>query len=536
MSVACRAPRLSHARRRLPRLESLEGRALLATTPVGPGLGFPPPATEVALHPQPEGGGPFAESGASSGLAQDATERPTPWRISTAFPWRVAAWRLPELERPPAAPLLLEPGGPRAGIDSAVMFPRLRELRLEGHVAPGEGIDFFGLEIGPGTRSFDVSYLRLEDEAWGGPVRVWLLDAGGNVIDSWTLDPSFDGLELQMLALVRPDPTVIYFGIEAAWGEGSGAGGAGYALEIRRGGGMGASPFVFPTSSPISTGPPSTGGDSPGGFAEGADPGASLGQGLPGAVAGPSIGFGPPDASGGGSGSSFLEVVAPGAIGLGRGVPRPLPTQAAASAGGLLAAGPDVRGDSGSPARVTRFDDFADPILLAVEPVLPADPEGTEGGGPSGTPRRGVPASGAGREASGIAMASPTATPPIRLAGVGGGSLPLLVAGLRLAWGGPVASAPGLGPDAPAEVAEELASIAAIPPLGPIEPRSPALPPVPRTDPEAEPTRPRVLRTALIGAAALAVGLILPDLAADRPCLRHRRARPLRPWRRLTRS
>lgn len=505
---------------------------MLSTTSIGldPGLPLLTPA-EGAPLPLPEGA---SEPDVSTlGAASEGPKPQAPWRISTAFPWRISAWRRPGPGRPPASPVVSEPSGPRGGIASAVMLPRLRELRLEGQVAPGEGVDFFGLEVGPGTRAFDVSYIRLTEEPWGGPVRVWLSDAEGNVIDSWTLDPSFEGLELEMLALRTPAPTMLYFGIEAAWGAGGGSGEANYALEVRRGGGMGASPFLFPSTSPVTGESPPTGSD-PGGFGDGPSSGPALGQGLTGIDPGPGIGAGLPDSSGGGgSGFAFLEVALPRAIGLGRGVPRPLPTQAAASVGGLLPAGPAIRGDSGSPARVSGVDDFADPVLLAVEPVLPADLEGAEGEGPLGLARSEIPADLTG-EAFEAEPVLPTSPPSVRLAGVGGGSLSLLVAGLRLAWGGPGDPTPL--PEVPIGGAGPLVSIGAGPLAEPIGPGSPALPPVPRTDRDAEPTRPRVLRTALIGAAALAVGLILPDLASERPLLRHRRARPLLPWRRLARS
>jgi hypothetical protein len=245
---------------------------------------------------------------------------------------------------------------------------------------------------------------------------------------------------------------------------------------------------------------------------------------------GPVAGIGTIDASGGdGFGLGLLELASAGPIGLGPGLSRPLPTQAAASVGGLLPAGPDVRGDSGSPGRVPRIDDLTDPLLLAVEPVLPADPESPAAEGPPGLARSGDPTGGGGGAAE-AARPSPAPVAAARSSSPGG--LPLLVAGLRLVWGGPSASDSAPTLDESPAIPEELLALTAVPPPDPAEPGSALSPPVPRIDPSTTPTRPRVLRTALIGAAALAVGLILPDLAADRPSLRHRRANPLRPWRR----
>jgi hypothetical protein len=448
-----------------------------------------------------------------------ALESPPPWHIATAFPWRIATWRRAEPAEPadPGFPVFNEPAEPRGGIESAEMLPGLQKVRFEGSIAPGEGIDFYGLEIGPSSRSVSISYQRRPGHHWGGPVRVWLADALGNVINSWTLDPAFAGLDLRMLAFQRPEPTTLYVGIEAAWGSGGGSGATSYALEVLQGGGGEVFPFQFPNTSPAPTSPPLVGDGVAGGFGSGS--GFGLGMISPTMIdSGPVVTIGTIDGSGGNSfGLGLLELASTGPISLGPSLSRPLPTQAAASVGGLLPAGPDVRGDSGSPGQVPQIDDLMDPVLLAVEPVLPADSESPATQDSPSLAQSGAQTDG-NDEAIEVARSSTTPPSPIRLSSRGG--FPLLVAGLRLAWGAPSPSGSTPTLDESPEIPEEA------------DPGSPALPPVPRADSSTTPTRPRVLRTALIGAAALAVGLILPDLATDRPSLRHRRANPLRPWRR----
>jgi hypothetical protein len=202
-----------------------------------------------------------------------------------------------------------------------------------------------------------------------------------------------------------------------------------------------------------------------------------------------------------------------------RGLIRPLPTQSASTVGGYLATGPAIRGEGEVPDRLPWIDEFADPLLMASGPVS----EGAGEDDRAGT--RGIPEQGGESSATGslaelavipIGLAPPAEGPGITPV-AGPGVRPSEVAGLRTTRGTPsILSGAHCSPPIPDDLA---ALVAAIDPPAPGDSEPTAEDP-PEDDPD--PTRPRVLRTALIGAAALAVGLLLPDLTSERTLIRLR--------------
>ena len=444
-----------------------------------------------------------------------------PWRLMTNEMWRIAVWRRMGEPESLTMPNLSEVELPHNDRSTAQILPVKSQIHLEGKVGPGEGIDLFGVPVGPGTRSLDISYRRKDgvgpfDPERGGPIRVWLQDEQGRLIDSWLLGPEFDGLDLRMFSFVRPDPSMLYFGIEAVdWPEG-GSASLSYTLDVQRG--LSASPSY--TFGPAFGNQPATGSDFSGGGK--LDFGSAMMSTTSSAT---SLGIGPLNLSGGGgSGFGLSGVVSPTSIDLGNGLVRPLPTQVAASAGGLLAAGPEIRGNSDVLERLPLVEeDFTDLAELA---FAPGEPSGSDDGSEEALVGR----SRVDREFLTPRSGGFGSPPPIQLGASNGElGLPMLVAGLRIAWGRP-ATRPTQGELT--DIPEELASMVAASPLelaaicGSGRPGPPSNRSQRRTDP------PPGASNRAIGAAALAVGLILPDLASDRPSLRHPTLEPLRSWRR----
>src|SRR5690606_15118657 len=144
------------------------------------------------------------------------------------------------------------------------------------------------------------------DRGGAEPLRVWLGDGEGNLIDSWLIGPEVGGLDLQMLSLATPESTTLYFGIVPA-GRGGEGGAIPYALEVFRGAAA-FSPSAAP--SPIQVDP-----DASGGGGQDGGPGGELGGSFGGdrgevfgPVVMPPLGAGPvatvlpPGSSGGGGG------------------------------------------------------------------------------------------------------------------------------------------------------------------------------------------------------------------------------------------
>lgn len=211
--------------------------------------------------------------------------------------------------------------------------------------------------------------------------------------------------------------------------------------------------------------------------------------------------------------------------GIARGLVRPLPIQSASAVGGLLPAGPAVRGDGETIDRARQIENFDDDSQVAVEIILPDGP--ISNGPPQGEPGWSRPA-GALVDAMNSRRDLTAFSIGVSLPG-GPAGLPMLAEGLRVAWGRPpVLPTRDLTPEP-----DELSSLGILsseaPPIDPGSTNS--SPPDDDPDSEIDPTRPRVLRTALIGVAALAVGLLLPDLTAERPLLLHRRTWPKGPRR-----
>ena len=324
---------------------------------------------------------------------------------------------------------------------------------------------------------------------------------------------------------------MIYLGIEAPGSTESLSDAIPFALEVQRG--SETLPLRLPVRGSNPTDPPMLGTTDPN--SSGLDFGASARLG---SVAGwyPGSGFNPAatDISGGsGSGIRTIEVAVPLSLPPGSGPVRPLPIQSASTVGGLLSAGPEVRGERATPHRTIRIDEFADPLLMAALPIEAEAAEQIDQGDYFAS----SPMTDSATE-SAVATQVPADSNPwnpspggiSRLTGPGG--LPMLIAGLRMARGRPVV--PPIEdalPIAPDELSARMTDSAPLPPDEPVEP---GLDPF-RTEPELDPTRPQVLRTALIGAVALAVGLLLPDLATTPPLLRPRPHRTF--WlRRLLRS
>src|SRR5690606_37165506 len=141
-----------------------------------------------------------------------------------------------------------------------------------------------------------------------------------------------------------------------------------------------------------------------------------------------------------------------------------------------------------------------DPLLLAVEPAGPPDESG-EGEDRPVEVAGIVQFSSTPTVADGEFVPDATVSPPHEsplLAGFG--DLSLIVAGFRFVRGRP---APSSNVEADAWSPEQLAFIAALPAQESAAPGVAIAAAQPSSD--ADPTRPRVLRTALIGAAALAV-------------------------------
>ncbi|MEW4569615.1 hypothetical protein AB1L88_17255 [Tautonia sp. JC769] len=452
---------------------------------------------------------------------KDAPERS---RVTVSFPWRVTSWLVSADDRPGKHPPI--PGDDvRFEFDPelAKPLPSTRLVEWEGAVVVGEGGHLFRLALAPGTRALSFSYaVRFENrfDAGVAALRVSLRDAEGALIDAWWLDASTDRLDARLLSLVPTEPTALYLGIEVVGPPTMSDTPVPYTLNVRQ-----AAP-----PPPPETWYPGAGGsqvESPIGwdvpleqeapFFGVAELGASLfvnldtrrGAELSGLELAPGR-------------ATTIERVSAGSVAASafeRGLVRPLPTQSASTVGGLLATGPDIRGEREVPDRLPRIDEFADPLLMASGPVGEG-PEGADRAGARGMPERAGESSASGSLAE-LAVIPIELAAPAEVSGIapmtGPGTSPSDVAGLRTRRGTPsILSGSHCSPPIPDDLAALVAAIE--PPAGGSP--EPTAGESPEDDPD--PTRPRVLRTALIGAAALAVGLLLPDLTSERAVIRLR--------------
>ncbi|WP_161602432.1 hypothetical protein [Tautonia marina] len=446
-------------------------------------------------------------------------------RVTMSFPWRVTSWLKADELRPGDRPSFPEEDFPSTfDPDAARVLPSDQEILWKGSIVSGNEGQMFRISLAPGTRAINFSYaVRFEDrfDANVAALRVSLRDAEGALIDSWWLDASVDRVDARLLALIPAEEATFYLGIEAVGPPSVSDTPIPYALNVR--------PAVHP----------------PGNWFPGPGPGQSqvespvfgdetLSQVVP--FFGEVARFHPPillslDASRGTDFSTMevasgretaMELIA-GEPGISSafegGLIRPLPTQSASTVGGFLATGPDIRGERDVPDRFPRIDEFADPLLMASNPVTEGSGESDRFGIKESPDQVGESsASGSVAELTVIPIElAPEAAGPGMTSVADAGSLPLFVAGLRTTRGTPsILSGEHCSPPIPDDLA---ALVAATDPPAPVNTEQQSEDP-PEEDPD--PTRPRVLRTALVGVAALAVGLLLPDLTSERTLIRLR--------------
>ena len=444
--------------------------------------------------------------------------------VSIAFPWRVIADDAPEPPPAPEAIRLNEDQLPRVGDGLAMSVPGVPHLSIEGSVSPDDAIDLFRVDLPPDLRDLRVRYeAQSEAGTTPPPIRVQLLDDRGGLIDTWWLDDA-DGINVRLHALRPSGPRAVVIGIELTVPPEDDAGRVGYRLSIDRviEPAFGVDSPVLEDAPKLASGDlenePSAAVDSPadslpmafsmGRFAANASSGAI--------VDAPSV-----------SGSPLRGTAS-----------RPLPTQGASTVGGLLPAGPSSRGVARTDAIAGGdTDESVAPTPLNV-PVTPS--KQTVGDvaseGDSDAIDAAIRAVWGDVSSSG---AENVPDPPDRIgdgliAVRGPGGAPLLGASIRVAGGRSSRVLGGKAARGPIEIADVAADADRRPDRGD---GSEALAPTPNgigtspVRPSDGPTRPRVLRTALFGVVALAIGLILPDLAADRPSIRHRGRSSRRVWR-----
>ncbi|WP_169974734.1 hypothetical protein [Tautonia rosea] len=518
-----RAVRRRFRKARPARLECLEARAMLATglSPIDPlseaePIALAVPSQTITL---------WDLETPDVVVDQELDTPPALSRVTMSFPWRVSSWLNFNENRPGDRIPLPESDFPFAfDPESAKDLLSTPSIQWEGAVVSGEDGHLFRLTLAPGSRALSFSYaVRFEDrfDASVAALRVSLRDAEGDLIDFWWLDASADRLDVRLLSLVPTGQTTLFFGIEAVGPPTVSDTPISYLLNVRQ-----ADPPPvnwFPGSGQTQVESPAVGDE-------------FLNQEVP--LLGEAARFSPSilvnlDARQGtefamaefasGRGAT-IELIA-GESGrssvFAGGLVRPLPMQGASTVGGFLATGPEIRGEQDVSDRLPRIDEFADTLLMASDPVTGGSGEGEQIGGQQIATQVGdsdAEASLADLSALPIELVPESEGQGLaRVAGFG--AFPMFVMGLRTTRGTPSI----LTPDQfPLPIPDDLAAlVAAIDPPAPVNSEQEA-----EQSPEEEPdpTRPRVLRTALIGAAALAVGLLLPDLASERTLIRLRPA------------
>lgn len=526
--------RQTRGRNRSPRpiLEGLEGRPMLSA------------AASHVLMPPPSM--PPADIGATVGTGTQAPPRGSlaadPDWFGLDFPWRISAGFLQDrLPSPTAANSAMadmaEPPGSHGDRASAMVLEG-DEVRLSGSVSPGQGPDLVALPITPGSRIIDLTYEAgdwAESDEFDGRFRVSLFDANGHPIARWEVDAPNRGLTLDLRALAPPDPTMFYLGVEAM-GDPSSTLSIPYDVQVQR-----------DRTAVVGTEPGTVGGSTTTGAQGGRDGGYVPIVLMPSQESSADIGQGDPAAAGGaarsGIGDDGDSTDAPSLI---RAPIRPLPTQTAGAVGGLLPAGPAVRGQAAAPTR----DQATNPAARAVADAVAAregrgDAAGERG---SGTPgRRDPEAEGGGSSASAEGLVADRRAPAPSTDGLialrGPGGVPLRVASLRVPRAVGAFLSPGPVGGRPAVTAAPIAVVGAV--EAETEPEAVAIEPAPIAagfgwvgttpdEPAVASSRPPLVRTALLAAAAIGLGLLLPDLYAERPSLRRRWPVPL-PFRRSPR-
>ena len=515
--------RSTRGQRPRPLLEGLEHRPLRSVAMLD--LGAMDPAR------------PSAEAVAGAPSDAPSITKAGQGRVSMAFPWRIIADDAVEPAPASATLRVVEEQLPRVGDFGVRVVPDVPLLSVRGSVSAVETIDLFRVDLSPGFRDLRIRYqTRGEAETPSPPIRVWLLNARGEPIDArWFIESG--GIDLRMHARGPIGPTTVYVGIELdrptfstpqsqddgppAATQPADSGPIHYHLAIDR-----RRDPAFLGDSPLSSGeaPIATSGDL------GDEPSAPE---APETFALPtSFSTDRPALS---ASSGAIAPASVSATPIGGAALRPLPTQGAATVGGLLPAGPAIRGvpltfavaggNADESAATTPMDtrvaataseagdaanaEDSDAVDAAIRAIW-GDPPPPGVGDVPDRPRR----IGEGLMA---------------VRGLGGA--PLLGATMRVASRFPEQRRSSPDPT-------KIAEAAVVPDRRPVavegSEASTSSPEVIETPPARSsdgPTRPRVLRSALFGAAALAFGLILPDLAADRPSMRHRGWLGRRPWR-----
>lgn len=516
-----RAVRRTSRKARPARVELLEARAMLAT---GLGLFDPPSDVEPISLAVPGQTINLWELETPDVVIDQVLETaPERSRVTMSFPWRVTSWLKADESRPGERPPFPEGDFPFSfDPETARDLPSGQGIQWEGSIVSGEEDQLFRISLAPRTRALKFSYaVRFENrfDADVAALRVSLRGAEGALIDSWWLDASVDRVDARLLALVPAEEATFYLGIEAVGPPSVSDTPILFALNV--------SPAVPPPGNWF-PGPGQSQVESPV-FGD-----ETLSRVVPffGEVARfrPSILLSL-DASRGTDFSTMevasgretaMELIAGESARISAfegGLIRPLPTQSASTVGGLLATGPDIRGERDVPDRFPRIDEFADPLLMASNPVAEGSGE-DDRSGPRESPEQVGESSASGSLAEltviPIELAPEAAGPGITPV-VGSGTLPLYVAGIQTTRGTPSILS---GEHRSLPIPDDLAAlVAATDPPAPVKTEHQSEDP---TEEDPDPTRPRVLRTALIGAAALAVGLLLPDLTSERTLIRLR--------------
>ena len=263
-----------------------------------------------------------------------------------ALPWRIIADDAIGPTLASETLRVVEDQLPRVGDFGVKLVPDAPLLSVRGSVSDDETIDLFRVDLSPELRDLRIRYQSCwENEAPSPPIRVWLFNARGEPIDArWFIES--DGIDLRMHARGLIGPTTVYVGIELdrptvstpqsqddgppAETHRADSGPVHYLLSIDRQ----RDPALLSDPPPFSGESPTIALDNLGN-----EPSASE---VPETFALPTLFSTDRPAI-----SASPGAIAPPAVSgtmLGGAAMRPLPTQGAATVGGLLPAGPAVRG------------------------------------------------------------------------------------------------------------------------------------------------------------------------------------------------